>query len=143
MKKIRTYSELRRLGTFEERYDYLRLGGVVGQSTFGFDRYINQMFYRSPQWKSVRDKVIIRDCSCDLGMEDREIFDHIIVHHMNPLSLEDIEERRDEIFDPEFLICTTHNTHISIHFGDESKLVRLPPDRKPGDTLLWRKGGFQ
>lgn len=140
MKKIRVYSELRRFKTFEERYDYLRLGGIVGQSTFGFDRYVNQIFYRSPQWKSVRDRVIIRDHGCDLGIEDREILDRIIIHHMNPLTLEDIEGRREEIFDPEFLICTTHNTHLAIHFGDESKLVRLPPERRPGDTLLWKKG---
>lgn len=142
MKKIRTYSDLRRLETFEDRYNYLRLGGIVGHSTFGFDRYLNQIFYRSPQWKSVREKVIIRDSGCDLGIWDREIFDRIIIHHMNPLSVEDFEKFKEEILDPEFLICVTHNTHLAIHFGDESQLLRLPPERRPGDTLLWKKGGL-
>lgn len=141
MKKIRTYTELSRLTTFEDRYNYLRLGGIVGKSSWGFDRYLNQAFYRSPQWKTARDRVIIRDGGCDLGIEDRAIFDRVIIHHMNPLTMEDIEERHDEIFDPEFLICVTHSTHLAIHFGDESQLLRLPPDRKPGDTLLWRRGG--
>lgn len=139
MKKIRTYTELSRLETFEDRYRYLRLGGIVGESSWGFDRYLNQAFYRSPQWKAIRDKVIIRDGGCDLGISDREIFDRIIVHHINPLSMDDIDEKRDEIFDPEFLICVTHNTHLAIHFGDESNLIRLPPERRPGDTLLWRR----
>lgn len=141
MRRIRSYFELRRLKTFEERYQYLRLGGVVGQSTFGFDRYINQAFYRSQRWRATRDKVIIRDGGCDLGIEDREIFDKIIIHHMNPISLEDLEDCREEIFDPEFLICTTFNTHQAIHYGDDSLLIRLPPERTPGDTLLWKKGG--
>lgn len=143
MRSIRTYTELSRLATFEDRYDYLRLGGIVGKSSWGFDRYLNQAFYRSPQWRSARDRVIIRDAGCDLGIEDRAIFDRVIIHHMNPLTMEDIEERRDEIFDPEFLICVTHNTHLAIHFGDESQLIRLPPERMPGDTLLWRKGGIR
>lgn len=143
MRSIRTYTELSRLATFEDRYNYLRLGGIVGKSSWGFDRYLNQAFYRSPQWRSARDRVIIRDAGCDLGIEDRAIFDRVIIHHMNPLTMEDIEERRDEIFDPEFLICVTHNTHLAIHFGDESQLIRLPPERIPGDTLLWRKGGIR
>lgn len=143
MRSIRTYTELSRLATFEDRYNYLRLGGIVGKSSWGFDRYLNQAFYRSPQWRSARDRVIIRDAGCDLGIEDRAIFDRVIIHHMNPLTMEDIEERRDEIFDPEFLICVTHNTHLAIHFGDESQLIRLPPERMPGDTLLWRKGGIR
>ncbi len=137
MRRIRSYQELKRLKTFEERYEYLRLAGKVGVSTFGFDRYLNQHFYHSPEWRSVRDKVILRDEGCDLGILDRQIGDRIIVHHMNPITLEDIEERRDDIFNPEFLICVTNNTHQAIHYGDESLLIRLPSERRPGDTKLW------
>lgn len=134
---IRTYSELIKLKTFEERYKYLKLGGYVGRSTFGFDRYLNQMLYTSSRWRSLRDHIIIRDNACDLGIKDREILSKIIIHHMNPITPDDIRHARDHVFDPEFLICTSSNTHNAIHFGDESLLYRLPPERKPGDTSLW------
>lgn len=135
---IRSYSELRRLKTFEERYRYLRLVGRVGTSTFGFDRYLNQVLYRSGRWLRTRDIVIIRDEGCDLGIEDREINDKIIVHHMNAITPEDIELNRDEVFDPELLVCTSDNTHRAIHFGDESRLQRLPVARRRNDTCPWR-----
>lgn len=126
-----------RLSTFEERFRYLKIAGVVGERTFGFDRYLNQALYRSKQWRSTRDSVIIRDNGCDLGISDRVIFDQIVIHHMNPITINDIESANEIIFDPEFLICTTSITHRAIHFGDESQLVRLPKERKPGDTKLW------
>lgn len=134
---IRTYSELIKLKTFEERYKYLKLGGSVGGSTFGFDRYLNQMLYTSSRWRSLRDHIIIRDNACDLGIKDREILSKIIIHHMNPITPDDIRYAMEHVFDPEFLICTSSNTHNAIHFGDESLLYRLPPERKPGDTYLW------
>ena len=136
---FRTYSELIELPTYKERFQYLRLDGRVGADTFGFDRHLNQMVYqRDPRWKRARDKVIIRDNGCDLGVEGYEIFDKIIVHHMNVVTLEDILEDRDWIFDPEFLICTTHMTHNAIHYGDENLLVLDPVVRKPNDTCPWR-----
>ena len=134
---IRTYDELIKLKTFEERYEYLRLGGSVGRSTFGFDRYLNQMLYTSSRWRSLRDHIIIRDNACDLGITDREILSKIIIHHMNPITPDDIRYARDHVFDPEFLISTSSNTHKAIHFSDGSLLYRLPPERKPGDTSLW------
>lgn len=134
---IRRYSELCRLQTFEERFDYLKLKGVVGESTFGFDRYLNQLLYRSSEWKRVRNAVIVRDDGCDMGLTDYPA-NRIIVHHMNPLSVEDLENRSDLIFDPEFLICVSFNTHNAIHFGDETLLPKLPVERKPGDTCPWR-----
>lgn len=137
MNKLRTYSELMSIDSFEERYEYLRIGGVVGRSTFGFDRYLNQMLYTSDRWLAVRDEVIIRDNGCDLADEDHEISSAIYVHHMNPLTPEDIEEMNDDIFNPEFLICTSLNTHNAIHFGDESLLPKPPVQRRPGDTKLW------
>lgn len=137
----RTYSELITLPTFEERFRYLRLDGRVGKETFGFDRYLNQMLYqRSPRWKKARDTVIIRDNGCDLGMEGHEIFGKIIVHHMNPITMEDILNDRDWIYDPEFLICTMHNTHNAIHYGDENLLVIAPLERKSNDTCPWKQG---
>lgn len=135
--RIRTYRELSRLKTFEERYAYLRLCGEVGASTFGFDRFLNQRFYKSKEWLRVKSKVILRDNGCDLGIEGYDIQDRIIVHHMNPITIEDLEEGSDFVLDPEFLICTTHNTHNAIHYGDESLLYSLPKERKPGDTKLW------
>lgn len=139
MTKIRRYSELRRIQSFEERFKYLQLKGVVGSSTFGFDRYINQMLYKhSLRWKSTRHVVIIRDNGCDLGIEGYEIESRILVHHMNPITIEDIENERDEIFDPEFLITTTHMTHQAIHYGDESLLPTLPIERSKNDTIPWR-----
>lgn len=134
----RCYKELRKLKTFEERYQYLKIGGKVGEATFGFDRYINQLLYTSQRWKKTRDKVIIRDGACDLGIEDRAIHGILFVHHMNPITIEDIEQERDHIYDPEFLICTAMMTHNAIHFGNESLLVKLPPERKPNDTCPWR-----
>lgn len=134
---IRTYRELRRLSTFEERYDYLRLNGQVGNSTFGFDRYINQAFYTSTQWRQVREKVIARDLGMDLGVEGYEIFDRIIIHHMNPMTVEHIEEGDSSILDPEYLITTCHRTHNAIHYGDERQLARPFTERTRGDTKLW------
>lgn len=134
---IKCYTELRRLKSFEERYRYLRLSANVGDNTFGYDRYLNQMLYASKKWLNIRDGIIIRDLGCDLGIEDYEIHGKIIVHHMNPITIEDIELDRDEVFDPEFLICTTHDTHNAIHFGNESLLPRLPIIRRRNDTCPW------
>ena len=136
---IRTYSELSQLSTFEERYRYLRLGGRVGKETFGFDRWINQMFYKDPEWLKVRDIVIMRDNGCDLGIEGREIYSRIIVHHMNPITKADILDRSKFLLDPEYLICTVKNTHDAIHYGDESLLITLPMERSPNDTCPWRR----
>lgn len=134
---IRTYSSLKKLKTFNDRYDYLRLSGVVGRETFGFDRYLNQMLYKSKRWAHARDEVIFRDEGCDLGMEGYQINDRILVHHMNPITIDDIEEEGDIVFNPEFLICTSSNTHLAIHYGDESLLPKLPIKRTPNDTRLW------
>jgi hypothetical protein len=134
---IRTYSELRRLDTFEERYRYLALRGNVGASTFGFDRYMNQMFYRSTQWRQIRHHVIARDNGCDLGIDGYDIHDRIYIHHMNPMTVEDISHGDDDILDPEYLITTTHRTHNAIHYGDETLLPRRLVERRPGDTRLW------
>lgn len=139
MRTIKTYSELARLETFEERYQYLRLRGSVGSETFGFDRYLNQVFYQSPKWKSVRDYVIIRDKGCDLGVEGFEIHGRILIHHINPITLEDIEKESAFLLDPEYLISTTHNTHNAIHYGDESLLIRAPIERTRNDTCPWRR----
>lgn len=133
----RSYSELIKLRTLEERYEYLKLDGEVGTSTFGFDRYLNQMLYTSKRWRSIRDEVIVRDGACDLGVEDYEIHTTALVHHMNPITIEDVELDRDHIYDPEFLITTTRNTHNAIHYGDSSLLPKLHKARKPGDTKLW------
>ena len=138
MMSIRTYSELITFPTFEERFKYLQLNGQVGESTFGFDRYMNQVFYRSQKWKSIRDFVIIRDCGCDLGVEGYDIHGKIIIHHMNPLSMRDIETESDFLLNPDFLICTTHNTHNAIHYGDEKLLVTAPIERTKNDTCPWR-----
>ena len=135
---IRTYSELIKLPTFEERFRYLSLEGVVGASTFGFDRYLNQVFYRSQRWKKIRDHVILRDNGCDLAMEGYEIYDRILVHHMNPITIQDIERESEYLIDPEFLISTVHNTHNAIHYGDESLLPILPVERRPNDTCPWK-----
>ena len=135
----RTFSELKRLKSFDERYEYLRLIGVVGESTFGFDRYLNQMLYSSRRWLKIRDDVIIRDNGCDLGVEGYEINGRTIIHHMNPISIEDIELGKDSVFDSEFLICTSHNTHLAIHYGDKTLLPELPVVRRPGDTIPWYK----
>jgi hypothetical protein len=134
---IRTYRELRRLRTFEERFRYLSLRGEVGQSTFGFDRYINQQFYTSTQWRQVRNHLIARDNGCDLGVEGYEIYDRLIIHHMNPMTADDITQGDEKILDPEFLVTTTHLTHNAIHYGDESLLKKPFVERKRGDTRLW------
>jgi hypothetical protein len=136
---IRTYSELILLPTFEERYEYLRLGGKVGEETFGFDRYLNQLFYKSDEWLAVRDEVIIRDLGCDLGMPDREIRSRILIHHMNPITKDDILQRSEFLLNPEYLITTTKNTHDAIHYGDESLLIKAPVERRKYDTCPWRK----
>lgn len=137
---IRCYSELITLPTFKQRFDYLKLNGIVGDQTFGFDRYLNQKFYRLPEWKRIRREVILRDKGCDLGIEEREIPSgvRIIVHHMNPIAVKDIANKLDWILDPEFLICTMKITHDAIHYGDESLLYSDPVVRKPNDMIPWR-----
>lgn len=135
---IRTYSELVSLPTFKERYEYLRLNGSVGSDTFGFDRYLNQEFYRSKEWKSIRDQVIIRDNGCDLGVDGYEIYGRIVIHHMNPILQTDILDRTQLLLDPDYLICTTHATHNAIHYGDEGLLPQEPVERTRNDTCPWK-----
>ena len=135
---IRTYSELITIPTFEERYKYLQLKGSVGKDTFGYDRYLNQLFYQTIEWKRLRRDLIIRDCGCDLGVEDYEIHGRIIIHHMNPITKEDLLDRTDYLMNPEYLICTTHSTHNAIHYGDESLLVTAPIVRSKNDTCPWK-----
>jgi hypothetical protein len=135
--RIRTYSELRRLDTLEDRFRYLSLRGEVGDITFGFDRYINQRFYTSREWRNIRSFIIARDEGCDLGVEGYDIHDRPYIHHMNPMTVRDIVEGDPSILDPEFLITVTHRTHNGIHYGDESSLPQQLVERKPGDTKLW------
>lgn len=135
--RTRCYSELRRLETFDERFEYLRLDGQVGDATFGFARWLNQNFYRSPQWKRVRDEVILRDNGCDLGIPGHEVRFGLLVHHMNPMTVEDIEHGRSWILDPEFLICASKRTHNALHYGGADHLLPKRGERKPGDTRLW------
>lgn len=137
--KIRTYGELIKLPTFKERFRYLKLNGKVAEETFGFDRYLNQQFYKSNEWLELRDYIIIRDCGCDLGIEDREIYKRIIIHHMNPITKYDIINRTDMLLNPEYLICTTKRTHDAIHYGDENILYDLPIERTKNDTCPWRR----
>ena len=139
MTDIKTYSQLITLPTFIERYKYLKLEGVVGDETFGFDRYLNQIFYKSIEWKSVRDHVIVRDNGCDLGIEDRIIGERILVHHMNPIRVEDIKRRSEFLLDPEYLICVSKNTHNAIHYGDSELLITEPIERSKNDTCPWRQ----
>ena len=139
MKMIRTYSELITFPTFEERYRYLRLEGKVGEDTFGFDRWLNQSFYKDPEWRAIRDKIIIRDNGCDLGIPGREIYSRIIVHHMNPITKDDILSRSAFLLNPEYLICTVKNTHDAIHYGDEGLLIKVPIERTKNDTCPWRR----
>ena len=134
---IKTYSEMVRYPTFEERYEYLRLFGTVGSSTFGFDRHINQRFYRSVEWRRIRDFVITRDDGCDLGVPGYEINENILIHHINPMTVDDVVHGEEWIFDPEYLITTTQNTHNAIHYGDNSLLPKKHVARSPGDTKLW------
>lgn len=135
---IRTYNELMLLPTFEERFEYLKLSGRVGEETFGFDRWINQKFYRSTEWKHIRDQVIIRDNGCDLGIEGREIYGKILIHHMNPISKKDILERTDLLLNPMYLISVTKQTHDAIHYSDDSILMKDPIVRSKNDTCPWR-----
>lgn len=136
---IRRYSELVLLATFEERFRYLRLDGAVGEETFGFDRSVNQRFYGSVEWKSVRDFVIVRDGGCDLGVAGHEIYGKVFIHHMNPLLLKDFERKSDFLLDPEYLVATTHHTHNAIHYGDERLLVTAPIERSRNDTCPWKR----
>lgn len=136
---IRCYKELSRIDSYEERFRYLKLVGQVGESTFGFDRYLNQIVYSSKRWKQVRNAVIIRDEGRDMGVEGYEIQGRIVIHHMNPISIEDAEKDREFIYDPEFLICVAPMTHNAIHYGDESLLPKDPIDRFPNDTCPWRR----
>lgn len=139
-KNIRTYSELSKLKTFRERYEYLKLDGTVGEETFGFDRYINQMFYKSEEWKRIRNYVITRDNGCDLGIPDRKIVDSVIlVHHMNPITKEDIINKNEILLDPEYLITTIKSTHDAIHYGDESLLAEDLVIRSKNDTCPWKR----
>lgn len=139
MTNIKTYSELIKLDTFEERFSYLSLKGRVGQETFGYDRYLNQVFYRSKEWKRFRNEIIIRDNACDLALKGHEIYSNIIIHHINPITLQDIDNRSHILFDPENVVCVTHNTHNAIHYGDISLLNTDPITRSPGDTCLWKR----
>lgn len=138
--KIRTYEELSKLKTFEERYEYLKLDGSVGEETFGFDRYLNQKFYKyDPDWKKVRDEVIFRDNGCDLGIEGREINGLILVHHMNPITKDDILNRSEYLLNPNYLITTIKSTHDAIHYGSSDLLMKDPVVRSKNDTCPWRK----
>ena len=135
---IRKYRELRRLPTFMKRYEYLRLAGLVGESTFGFDRYLNQLLYTSERWKKLRNEIIVRDNGCDLGVEGYDLHEKIIVHHMNPLTIDDVTNVSDDIFNPEYLICVSQRTHNAIHYGDASLLPQVPIERTPYDTCPWK-----
>lgn len=138
--KIRSYTELSQLKTFEERFEYLCLKGQVGKDTFGFDRIFNQKFYKSKEWLSIRSHVIVRDNGCDLGVEGHEIYgNRILIHHMNPISLEDIEKNTAFLLNPEYLITTIHSTHNAIHYGDSSLLVLSPIERTRNDTCPWKR----
>lgn len=137
---VKTYSELIRLPTFEERFRYLKLDGIVGDETFGCNRYLNQIFYKSKEWLRIRDKVILRDCGCDLGVQGREVSKRVIIHHMNPLTKDDIIDRTEYLLDPEYLICTSKRTHDAIHYSDDSILIPdIMPERSLNDTCPWRR----
>lgn len=136
--RIKTYSELITFSTFEDRFEYLQLKGIVGQETFGFDRYLNQILYNSKEWKSLRNKIIVRDNGCDLAFEGFEIHGRILIHHINPITIDDVIKRRGIVFDPENLICVTHNTHNAIHYGDKSLLITGPIERRANDTCPWK-----
>lgn len=135
---IRTYSELIRIESFYDRYEYLRIGNGVGVDTFGSLRYLNQEFYKSSKWRKLRSKIIIRDDGCDLAHEDFEIYGAIYIHHLNPITIEDIENDSPYVWDPEFLVCTAFDTHNAIHYGDDTLLPQLPEERRPGDTCPWK-----
>ncbi len=135
----RSYSELIQIPTFIGRFRYLKLNGRVAEETFGFDRYLNQRFYKSREWRQIRDFVISRDSGCDLGISGNTIYSHIYIHHMNPITRKDILDVREEMLDPEYLICVSYDTHQAIHYGDESMLFAPLPERTPGDTTPWKK----
>lgn len=137
-KLIRRYSELIKLPTFEERYEYLRLAGLIGESTFGHDRYLNQVLYHSSEWLRFRKEMIVRDNSNDLALDGYPIVVGIILHHLNPLTIEDVENRSNRIFDPENVVCVSHKTHEAIHYGDKSLLPKMLVDRRPNDTCPWK-----
>ena len=139
-KLLRTYSELITIPTMIERYRYLRLGGVVGESTFGFDRYLNQALYTSKEWRDLRHEIIVRDNGFDMALDGWDIGDRIVVHHINPLTIDDIDNRNPDIFNPEYLVCVSHSTHNAIHFGDEGLLPKPLVERRPGDTCPWLTG---
>ena len=136
---IRTYSELSTLTSFKDRFRYLKLDGAVGKATFGFDRYLNQLFYRSQRWRKIRDEVIVRDCGCDLGIEGYEIYKYAMIHHMNPITAKDIQDESEYLLNPEYLITTTQQTHNAIHYGDEDLLLTMPVERTQNDTCPWRR----
>lgn len=136
---IRTYSELVKLCSFEERFEYLKLNGQVGEETFGFDRYINQRFYQSTEWRNLRHQIIVRDNGCDLGIEGRDMYKNIIIHHMNPITKEDILGNTEFVMDPEYLVCVSANTHRAIHYGDASLLITNPIERTINDTCPWKR----
>lgn len=138
MNNLRCYRELIRLKTFDERFEYLKLSGIVGEATFGYDRYLNQLLYTSGEWRRIRRDIILRDNGCDLAVEGYDIPDIIIVHHMNPISVEDLIDFSEDVINPEYLICVSHDTHNAIHYGDKSLLTREPIERKPGDTCPWK-----
>ena len=135
---IRTYSELITIPTFEERFEYLQLKGSVGKDTFGYDRHLNQVLYRSPEWKRLRNQIIIRDCGCDLACEGYDIHSKVLIHHLNPITVEDVLARSRKVFDPDNLVCVSHNTHNAIHYGDVDLLVTGPIIRTKNDTCPWR-----
>lgn len=134
---IKSYIELCRLKSFEDRYTYLRIGGRIGEQTFGFDRWLNQMLYNSTEWRHSRNNIIVRDNGCDLGIRDRKIFGRILIHHINIITVEDVKLKRDCVFDPDNLIATSLDTHNAIHYGDSSLLINLPKERTKGDTCPW------
>jgi len=135
---IRTYSELITIPTFEERFEYLQLKGSVGKDTFGYDRYLNQVLYRSPEWKRLRNQIIIRDDGCDLACDGYDVYGKVLIHHLNPITVEDVLARSRKVFDPDNLVCVSHNTHNAIHYGDVDLLVTGPIIRTKNDTCPWR-----
>lgn len=137
MRRNRCYSDLRRITSFEDRFEYLNLQGVVGESTFGFDRWLNQQFYRSRDWRRIRNHVIMRDLGCDLGVPGYEIHTGLLVHHMNPISADDVRHGEEALLDAEYLVLTSLGTHNAIHYGDRELLPRGLTKREPGDTNLW------
>lgn len=135
---IRCYKELKRLKTFKERYEYLKIGAIVGEMTFGYERYLNQSFYKSREWRDIRNEIIVRDNGCDLGIEGYDIYDKIIIHHMNPIIIDDIVDFNEDIINPEYLICTSLDTHNAIHYSNDTMLRNMPLTRTPNDTCPWK-----